>query len=106
MKKNNVTIKTRYGFTTTPQGFLKLQETQRELANGHLDWMSNPYFWVALNATQVIKSHYWLFDNGKLSVFKGDFEVTIKDDNKTRTYAGKKGLALLRALCLPVVENW
>lgn len=110
-KNNNIKVYTSSGVVTTPLGFLKLQETRQELRAGILSWVSNPYFWVFVAPKKFIKSHYWLFEEGRLyDVGKGDFEVTIKDEKDgnviSRTYSGKRGLALLRQLCLPVVENW
>lgn len=101
MKNNNIKILTG-NIVTTPKGFFEIQKVQ----NKKVDiWDTSPYFWVALNHPEV-KSHYWLFENGRLNVFDGDFEVSIKDGETTRTYAGERGMQVLRNICLPVVENW
>lgn len=103
MKNNNIKVITKNGITTTPEGWLEIQKIQQ---SKKLDcWTTNIYFWVALNHPEV-KSHYWLFENGRLNVFHGDFEVSIKDGETTRTYAGERGMQVLRNICLPVVENW
>ena len=106
--KKNTTITTREGVTTTPKGFLKIEEIKKLVRDGEplSKWNSSPYFWVGLNMTHLIKTHQWVFENGRLYLFSGDFTVILKEGDKTRSYAGKKGLALLRTLCLPVVENW